>query len=232
MPRQIPWARLLVESVLIVLSILLAFGIDAWWDNRGDRRREASALVGLKQDFEGHLSRVRTHQTRFHNRLQSADEVLATIGPSASAASASTIKAIAIVGIADPVSFQGGTLETLVKTSGLSLLRDSQLRTELIRWSQAIEDLAGINDFVINEAVGFIDYLRSRYPLQDLDRAGEIADDVPPSGFSVDATHLLQDLEFANAVYQQRYATQVILSRLDSLAVVAEGVLSIVRRPR
>ena len=29
---QIPWLRVRVEGVVIVGSILLAFGIDAWWD--------------------------------------------------------------------------------------------------------------------------------------------------------------------------------------------------------
>jgi len=29
--RQIPWLRVFVEGVVIVVSILLAFGIEAWW---------------------------------------------------------------------------------------------------------------------------------------------------------------------------------------------------------
>lgn len=32
-----PWVRLFVEGVIIVGSILLAFGIEAWWDERRDR---------------------------------------------------------------------------------------------------------------------------------------------------------------------------------------------------
>ncbi len=34
MTRQIRWLRVLVEGVVIVGSILLAFGIQAWWDGR------------------------------------------------------------------------------------------------------------------------------------------------------------------------------------------------------
>ncbi len=32
MKAQIPWLRVFVEGVVIVGSILLAFGIDAWWE--------------------------------------------------------------------------------------------------------------------------------------------------------------------------------------------------------
>jgi len=43
--------RLIVEGVVIVLSILLAFAIDAWWSERQERIEEAEILLGLKQEF-------------------------------------------------------------------------------------------------------------------------------------------------------------------------------------
>jgi len=38
--RKIPWPRVLVEGAVIVGSILLAFGIEAWWDDRGEAVEE------------------------------------------------------------------------------------------------------------------------------------------------------------------------------------------------
>jgi len=38
---QIPWLRVFVEGVVIVVSILLAFGLQAWWD----RVQEAERLI-------------------------------------------------------------------------------------------------------------------------------------------------------------------------------------------
>lgn len=43
--RTIPWLRISVEGVAIVASILLAFAIDAWWD---DRQRDESEQVVLQ----------------------------------------------------------------------------------------------------------------------------------------------------------------------------------------
>ncbi len=34
MTRQIPWLRVFGEGLVIVVSILLAFGIEAWWAER------------------------------------------------------------------------------------------------------------------------------------------------------------------------------------------------------
>ncbi len=41
--RQIPWLRVFVEGVVIVGSILLAFGLQAWWDGRQERALEHGA---------------------------------------------------------------------------------------------------------------------------------------------------------------------------------------------
>jgi len=44
---QIPWLGVFVEGVVIVGSILLAFGIDAWWDGRQERERTLAAVAAL-----------------------------------------------------------------------------------------------------------------------------------------------------------------------------------------
>ena len=50
-PNLRRWGMLLSEMVLIVASILLAFALDSWWDERKDRAEEAEILHGLQQEF-------------------------------------------------------------------------------------------------------------------------------------------------------------------------------------
>lgn len=49
--RQIPWPRILVEGVVIVGSILLAFGIDAWWARKQQAAEEERVLTTLAAEF-------------------------------------------------------------------------------------------------------------------------------------------------------------------------------------
>ena len=49
--HDIPLKRIAVEAVVIVTSILLAFAIDAWWDERQERIEETEVLLGLKSEF-------------------------------------------------------------------------------------------------------------------------------------------------------------------------------------
>jgi len=52
--ERIPWGRVLVEGVVIVGSILLAFGIEAGWQ-RLESRSERLQLTDLAEDFEANV---------------------------------------------------------------------------------------------------------------------------------------------------------------------------------
>lgn len=49
--RNIPWPRILAEGGAIVVSILLAFGIEAWWSDRQDAAAERALLSSLQEEF-------------------------------------------------------------------------------------------------------------------------------------------------------------------------------------
>jgi hypothetical protein len=50
--QHIKWTRFVLEGLVIVASILLAFGIDAWWDGRSEAARRAELVDALIADFE------------------------------------------------------------------------------------------------------------------------------------------------------------------------------------
>ena len=49
--RSIPWKTITIEAAAIVVSILLAFAIDAWWAEKKDSDVERVALLALHGDF-------------------------------------------------------------------------------------------------------------------------------------------------------------------------------------
>lgn len=56
--KLIPWLRVLVEGVVIVGSILLAFGIEAWWDGVQREKEEQAVLGELRSTLSEDLQRV------------------------------------------------------------------------------------------------------------------------------------------------------------------------------
>ena len=49
--RKISWSKILAEGAAIVISILLAFWIDAWWEGRQQRYNETILLQALLDDL-------------------------------------------------------------------------------------------------------------------------------------------------------------------------------------
>ncbi len=56
--NNIQWKRISAEGAAIVVSILLAFTIEAWWEKYQDRSEEQGILLGLKSEFEQNLGLI------------------------------------------------------------------------------------------------------------------------------------------------------------------------------
>ncbi len=74
--RQIPWLRVFVEGVVIVGSILLAFGIDAAWEERQGRERKTAHLEALAVEIADTRSALMASQGRREVRIESMGSLL------------------------------------------------------------------------------------------------------------------------------------------------------------
>ncbi len=73
------WDRILIEGVVIVASILLAFGIDALWEEAQDRSRTRSHLQMLQAEIAGVRSAVNDSQARRERRIDVIRSLLEAI---------------------------------------------------------------------------------------------------------------------------------------------------------
>lgn len=140
---QVPWLQIFIEGTAIVVSILLAFAIDAWWEKRGLLHEEQEILVGLNDEFID--VRDRLGDWIDHNRLGSqlinrflSDEVEAM---SREDIELMYLHAAVLVNVLD----EGGMLNGLLASGRLELVSDRELRSRLGKWPDYIDDLR-IND--------------------------------------------------------------------------------------
>ena len=59
--QVLPWKRITVEAAAIVASILLAFSIDAWWQERIERGDESEQLDRMRAEFSQNIERIDQH---------------------------------------------------------------------------------------------------------------------------------------------------------------------------
>ncbi len=135
------WQRLVAESVVVVLSILLAFSIDAWWDSRNLREREQELMQGLRTEFRAARAdleaRLTLAQRMASGTAQFLDVVPSVAGPTSVTVPDSIVIALLGGPTYDPAT---NTLDAAVSSGEIDLLGDAQLRAELANWRRVLAD--------------------------------------------------------------------------------------------
>ena len=141
-PQIIPWKRIAVEATAIVISILLAFAIDAWWADKKERDVEHRTLQALRSDLiasneeldrllQG-LADARTNFARFQSATPAE---LIKIDPEA-------VRPI-VISLVTPASFNPitATHDALSNDGRLGLISDPELLRHLSNWQRALDDI-------------------------------------------------------------------------------------------
>ena len=76
--QEIPWKRIVVEATAIVASILIAFAIDAWWQNRTERIIEVQYLQALQEDLLSSLEFLDEDEAVQQRQVGYLDSLLST----------------------------------------------------------------------------------------------------------------------------------------------------------
>ena len=80
MPESEPisWKRLTAEGAAIVASILIAFAIDAWWQDRTERIIEVQYLQALQEDFLSSLELLDEDEAVQQRQVEYLESLLLT----------------------------------------------------------------------------------------------------------------------------------------------------------
>ncbi len=208
--EKIPWKRLSVEAAAIVVSILLAFAIDAWWDDRQERVFEQEALLGLRAEYQDHLDEISRSRARHLNYLRAIEELVNACGKGSwQSDEFSPDDAVFALLVPETEDLGAGVRDTLINSGKIEVLSDRQLRYELSEWDSELDEL--LDDQDNNKGIALeivVPYLaRSGVPL-----SGTLCTDckywsLPRKSLSGDSeslTKLCSDPEFMSIV-QVRY---------------------------
>lgn len=229
--RQIPWARILVEGVVVVISILLAFGIDAWWDQRQGRDAERVLLAGLVNDFEATMRIVEEDRDRLEEAAGTTEELMsfgASRRTEISAARADTLLAQALPG--RPFLPADASLTALVNSGGLSLISNPELRAKLVEWPRLVGLVRRSEDQNQSQFNNhFLPYLYSRVPIRTLDAIGTPESGAHPSAFTRDVRELMGDLTFENHLNDMLFYSRRRIAVFGEVEGYITETLSLVR---
>ena len=194
--------KYLYEGLVIVISVLLAFYIDAWWSVKNETEQRKFLLIALKEDFVE--SKKQLAQIKFiHLRIEKSLETLLIWSDSTYLPLEIESRFDSILGVVfwrevyDPPM---GAVESIINSGSIDILSNSNLITELTRWTSIIDDL---NEIEISRNEHFYDklypYLASNIDLKDFDKG--IPRIVPWKHDATTTYLLLKEREFKNIIY-------------------------------
>lgn len=117
---------------MIVVSILMAFGIDAWWDDQQQRESERVALRGLQTDFAGYLERLAEVRASNLDRIEAGEALMASTGVLPVQVDEPELQALlGRVLVFHTILLQPGSLGALMEADGAALIMNRDLRDQL-----------------------------------------------------------------------------------------------------
>ena len=155
------WGFLLTEGILIVVSILFAFALDSWWDERNDRKDEQAILQALHDEFEANREVILSYRGLNRDAIESLGAFLQAIEAGYWVSDTRTQdEALAYMMLAPTPDVGAGVLNALIGSGRIELLRDSDLRIRLANWNgvyaELLDDLIPSKGFAYDTVIPFV----------------------------------------------------------------------------
>ncbi|MEL7453552.1 MAG: hypothetical protein AAGJ50_09310 [Pseudomonadota bacterium] len=129
--RDIPWAKITAEGVAIVVSILLAFGIEAWWSDRQEAQLVEENLAALRDELKSNLEEIR-HERTFRRAVIQATQQLFELAQAEDAIPALELdRSLSDVTWGGRIDISTGALLSTLQTGTLTSIDQSELRRSL-----------------------------------------------------------------------------------------------------
>ncbi|MBT8279712.1 MAG: hypothetical protein KJO41_11975 [Bacteroidia bacterium] len=196
------------EILLVVIGILIALSINNWNEQRKDRNREQLILNNLKSDFIANINNVDDAYNSFMQAYDASVDLLEIISSEDDIDSSEAEQLVDdILNKTKSLDIITGSINEMLNTGSINLIRDANLKTQLSNWSfhqtDTEDDIVIYRDYLFDF---FIPSLTNKVRLRNmgvLDFFDEDLNlkDIAQSNFSMDYNQTMRTAEFENEVY-------------------------------
>jgi hypothetical protein len=193
-PFAANWRDAIRDVVLIVASILIAFGLDAWWNSRQVADSTSSVRAALLAEFRANLDGLVNDSARLADAREAALGLLVLFSPSPRELEADSVRLLINRSFSVSRGFTPtvGVSATLNSEEISSFLGDS-IAILLARWQPEVQRIIHEGQTLEDGLAKIVGtWARMGIPISDF--APPYAQ-VPPSGFAGDFRVMLQDVE-------------------------------------
>ena len=218
-PETIPWKRLTAEGVAIIVSILLAFWIDAWWDGLQQHENERAILTTLLAEFQQIRSNVDDIQN-FQGAMRNS--ALRLIELSVEEDHSVTDKELdhlleQQLWVSTPTTFTAPELNAAISRGDLALVSNRDLRSLLQSWPAKFQWITSAMQNDLDFSNGDLGrfFLENTSILQLIDSSEHRPGD--PTFSRPERSFMVTDRISHRDLLQNRQLQNILLTRVDLL---------------
>jgi hypothetical protein len=236
---EAPLRRVTLEAAVIVGSILAAFTIQAWWDDRMEGEEEQRLLGSLLEESQVTLQQIEENMSFHEAIMASADALLAApLSQTASFSADSLDRLIEDLTWARSADYQTATLNTILLGGRLAVIDDAETRDRITQWRGALDEIADVATQDWGPAVERVrEYVRKHgsmaqlYNVSDgtpgLGSRAPVAQTPLPMG-AQDHFELLRRTEFRSIVLERRWAQEDVLDQTQGYPYVRAALIRLI----
>lgn len=231
--RRVHWLRILAEGVTIVVSILLAFWLQAWWEGRQDRDRDRSTLERLDAELVAVDSVLIEWRARHVRMIGLSEALLEHAGPLGSSTLSDDSIAALLAPLQGHTSFDAplATLAALESSGQLAVIPSEALLTRVAVWRGVLDDLrsdeARAQLLTDQDLIPFLYENVAIRTVSAGDRSELAASE--PSSFATGYARLLSNRQFENLLEGLRRRLVNILRDYDDARDGLADIRSLIR---
>ena len=141
--NSLPWKRIAAEGATIVISIILAFAIDAWWDERQERRDELEVLNRLQAELSVNIERIDRVGVFRTLKIEYAVDLVDSVGEAqAQGNEIIDFPTMKLMHLADSSTFEADipVLEGLIRSGRLEIIENQNVLTVVAKWETGLRN--------------------------------------------------------------------------------------------
>jgi hypothetical protein len=222
------WRHPLLEGLAVLVAILIAFGLEAWWQERSERVAERVYLEALSGELEDARSFFVTQDQALAADIDLAQAVRGALNSdSAPSISDDSVNVLALQ--LAPVSVQTpprAALDDLISSGGIGLVQSDVLRRAVASYVQALESDARTQDATVDH------WLTHLTPYRYLHSTVNIEVPLAPSAnlpVTVDRDAYVRDRYYANLLSARVLRTADVRTSHQSALEEVDRLLGLLR---
>jgi len=184
-----------VESLAVILSILLAFSIDAWWDSRVEASRVRAELETLHAEFAANQQDLTALRRRLERLRVAVASLLPHISPKAELIPLDSMNTMMDLSFRlGTIELHTGSVQALLASGELAVIADPELKGLLAAWPAEVSVLRTQSGRLEQNREDILNYLHARIPTLDITHKTGAMGRYPRSDFTVSSAAVQRDM--------------------------------------